>query len=98
MTKRFATRSRGTTLQREIVAGLTTFMTMSYIVFVNPQILAHAGVPAGPAIAATALVACITTLIMGLMTNLPLAMASGMGINAAVTYGMVRGAGMSWHQ
>lgn len=92
----FKLRERGTDVRTEVIAGLATFMTMSYIIFVNPIILADAGVPFVSAIAATALTAAICTLLMGLTTNYPFAVAAGMGINAAVAYGMVLGAGLSW--
>ena len=80
----FGLAERGTTVQREVVAGLATFMTIAYIIFVNPQILSSAGAPKGALVAATCLGAAFMTLIMGLWANYPLALASGMGLNAAV--------------
>ena len=92
----FHVRERGSTLTTEVLAGLTTFMTMAYILFVNPSILADAGMPAEGVAVATALAAALTTLLMGLYANYPFALASGMGLNAAVTYGLVAGLGVSW--
>lgn len=86
----------GTDVRTEIIAGLATFMTMSYIIFVNPAILVEAGIPFAPAVAATALCAGLATLIMGLYSNYPFALAAGMGLNAALVFGLVKGAGVSW--
>jgi AGZA family xanthine/uracil permease-like MFS transporter len=83
---------RGTTLAIEAKAGLTTFMVMSYIIVVNPAILSVAGVPQGPAAAATALVAGVMTILMGIVGNVPIALAAGLGINGAVAFGLA-GAG-----
>lgn len=85
-----------TDVRTEIVAGLATFMTMAYVIFVNPSILEVAGVPKGPAITATALAAGITTLMMALFTNYPFALASGMGLNGVVTFSLVKGLGLPW--
>lgn len=92
----FHLRERGSTVRTELLGGITTFLTMAYIVFVNPIVLGAAGVPQAGAIAATALAAAVGTLAMGLVTNYPFAMAAGMGLNAAVAFGMVKGAGLSW--
>lgn len=92
----FKLSENGTTVRTEVIAGLATFMTMSYIIFVNPGILSAAGVPFVPAVAATALCAGIVTLLMGLYSNYPFALAAGMGLNAAVAFGLVKGAGASW--
>jgi len=86
----------GTDVRTEVLAGLATFMTMSYIIFVNPSILSAAGIPFGAAIAATALCAGLVTLFMGLYANYPFALAAGMGLNAAVVFGLVQGAGVTW--
>jgi AGZA family xanthine/uracil permease-like MFS transporter len=94
--RRFALAAHRTNVRTEVVAGIATFMTMSYIIFVNPMILRDAGVPFEPAIAATALCAAIVTLLMGLLSNYPLAAAAGMGLNAALVYGLVKTAGASW--
>ncbi len=80
----FGLKERGTNVQTEIAAGLTTFMVMAYIIFVNPSILSSAGVPVGPALVATCVVAGVMTLAMGLWTNYPYAVAPGMGINSAL--------------
>ncbi|MDI3317865.1 MAG: NCS2 family permease [Bacillota bacterium] len=92
----FRVRERGSSLSTEVTAGLTTFMTMAYILFVNPAILGDAGVPKAGAAVATALAAGIMTIAMGLVANAPFALASGMGLNAALTYGLVAGQHVSW--
>src|SRR5262245_11393869 len=100
----FKLREHGTTVGTEVVAGVTTFMVMAYIIFVNPAILSFAGIPAlqgqGPpfaaTLAATCLVAAVTTAAMGLVTNYPLAVASGMGLNAAVAFQLVAGLKLPW--
>ena len=94
----------GTTPGGELRGGLTTFMVMAYIIFVNPAILSFAGVPAlqgqGPSFpatqAATCLVAGVLTIAMGLATNYPLALASGMGLNAVVAFQLVAGMKLPW--
>ncbi len=80
---------RGTDLRTEIIAGLTTFLTMAYIIFVNPGILSAAGVPFEGAATATALGAALMCVTMGLVSNRPLALASGMGLNAVVTFSII---------
>ena len=80
----------------EVRAGLVTFLTLSYILFVNPQILAQAGMPLGDVATATALAAGLATLIMGLWANYPFALAPGMGLNVYFTFGVVQGLGVSW--
>lgn len=85
-----------TTLRTEVIAGVTTFLTMAYITFVNPAILSDAGVDLGAAFVATCLAAAIGTLIMGLYANYPIALAPGMGLNAYFTYGVVLGMGHAW--
>ncbi len=87
--KFFEFKARKTNLKTELLAGLTTFLTMSYIIFVNPGILAAAGVPFSAAATATAVGAGIMCITMGLVSNRPLAMASGMGINAAVAFSII---------
>src|SRR4030042_3890320 len=84
-----------TDIRTEVIAGLTTFMTMAYIIFVNPSILEAAGLPRMPTVAATALAAAIPTLLMGLFTNYPFALASGMGLTAVLAYSVVQGQGLS---
>ncbi len=83
-----------TTLGREVVAGLTTFVTMSYIVVVNPAILKAAGVPAGPSMVATILTAVFGTLLMGLYAKRPFAIAPYMGENAFLAYTVVQAFGL----
>jgi AGZA family xanthine/uracil permease-like MFS transporter len=86
----------GTTVRTEVVAGLTTFMTMSYIIFINPTILAAAGMDKGAVFVATCLAAAFASAFMGLYANYPIALAPGMGLNAYFTYGVVLGMGHSW--
>ncbi len=96
--KFFKLKENQTTVSREIIAGLVTFMTMAYIIFVNPGILASAmGKDLIPAITvATCLAAGIMTICMGIFSNYPLALASGMGLNAVVTFGLVIQMKLSW--
>jgi AGZA family xanthine/uracil permease-like MFS transporter len=92
----FDLRSHGTNVRTELLAGLTTFLTMAYIIFVNPSILADAGMPKDAVFIATCLAAAIGSLIMGLYANYPIAMAPGMGLNAYFAYGVVKGMGYTW--
>lgn len=85
----FKLSERGTNLKTEIIAGLTTFLTMAYIIFVNPGILSAAGVPFEGAATATAFGAALMCIAMGLISNRPLALASGMGLNAVVTFSII---------
>ncbi|MHB8926170.1 MAG: NCS2 family permease [Bacillota bacterium] len=94
----FRLSERKTDVRTEVIAGLATFMTMAYIIFVNPLILKDAGVPPTGAIFATALGAGLVTLAMGLYTNYPFALASGMGLNAFLTYSVVLGLNLSWQE
>lgn len=94
----FKFKERKTNLRTEIIAGLVTFMTMSYIIFLNPIILSDAGVPKEGAIFGTALAAAVMCLFMGLFSNYPFALASGMGLNAFLTYGVVIGMHFTWQQ
>lgn len=87
---------RGSTIRREVIAGITTFLAMSYILFVNPMILADAGMDTGAVFVATCVAAAVGTLIMGLYANFPIAQAPGMGLNAFFTYGVVLGLGIPW--
>ena len=86
----------GTTFSREIVAGVTTFLTMSYIVVVNPAVLMAAGIPAGPSMVATVLTAIFGTLLMGLYAKRPFAIAPYMGENAFIAFSVVQGLGYRW--
>ena len=83
-------------IRREIRAGVTTFLTMAYIIFVNPAILSQAGIPFDGVIFATCVASALATLIMGLYAGYPFALAPGMGLNAYFTYGIVNGLGYSW--
>ncbi len=87
-----------TNLRREILAGVTTFVTMSYIIAVNPAILKAAGIPEGPSMVATIAIAVFGCTLMGLVANLPFAIAPYMGENAFVAYTVVRVMGYSWQQ
>jgi len=92
----FGLEAAGTNVRRECAAGVTTFLTMSYIIFVNPSILAETGMDRGALVTATALASVFGTLAAGLWANVPFAMAPGMGLNAFFTYGLVIGRKVSW--
>ena len=92
----FGISSHGSTVRTEVVAGLTTFLTMAYIVVVNPVILGEAGMPVAAVAVATCLAAGFGCILMGLLSNYPLAMAPGMGLNAYFTYTVVKGMGLPW--
>ena len=105
MNKFFKLQERGTTVSREIIAGITTFLAMAYILAVNPAILSGAGIPdlpagllpsAGPVFTATAISAAIATLVMAFVANLPVALAPGLGLNAFFTFSVVLGMGCTW--
>ncbi len=98
MEKFFKLRENGTSVSTECLAGLTTFLTMSYIIFVNPAILAQTGMDQQSVFVATCLAAAIGTLLIGLLANYPFAQAPGMGLNAFFTYTVVFGLGFSWQQ
>lgn len=89
-------KKKGTTMRTEIMAGITTFLAMAYILAVNPSILSASGMDAGAVFTATALSAAIATLVMGIIANLPFALAPGMGLNAFLAYTVVLGMGYSW--
>ncbi len=92
----FKLREHGTTLRTEVLAGLSTFLTMAYIVFVNPDILSAAGIPREAVFVATCLAAALGSAIMGLYANYPIAMAPGMGLNAYFAFAVCKGMGYSW--
>ena len=92
----FSLAAHETTVRREILAGVTTFLTMAYIIFVNPAILADAGIDRDAAFVATCIAAAIGSLLMGLLANYPIALAPGMGLNAFFTYTVVAQMGHSW--
>ncbi|WOD12133.1 NCS2 family permease [Pseudomonas sp. NyZ704] len=94
--KLFQLSAHGTNVRTEIIAGLTTFLTMAYIIFVNPMMMADAGIDPGAAFVATCLAAAIGSLIMGLWANYPIALAPGMGLNAFFSYTVVGSMGYSW--
>jgi AGZA family xanthine/uracil permease-like MFS transporter len=96
MEKLFKLQEHGTSLSRELVAGLTTFLTMAYILAVNPSMLSATGMSAGGVFTATALASAIATLVMAFTANLPVALAPGMGLNAFFTFSVVIGQGYSW--
>src|SRR5579883_2993681 len=85
-----------TTVRTEIVAGITTFLTMAYIIFVNPDILSKAGMPFGPVFAATCIAAAIGCLLMAFLANYPIALAPGMGLNAYFAFVVVGAMKYSW--
>ena len=85
-----------TTVRRELLAGVTTFMTMAYVVVVNPRILAEGGMPVEGVLFATCISAALATLIMGVWANYPIALAPGMSLNAYFTYSIVLGRGVPW--
>jgi AGZA family xanthine/uracil permease-like MFS transporter len=97
--RQFQLTANGTTVRTEFVAGVTTFLTMVYIVFVNPEILSSAGMDRGAVFVATCLAAAISTLIMALYANYPIALAPGMGLNAFFAFTLVLGAyKYTWQQ
>ena len=92
----FKLQEHGTNVRTELVAGLTTFLTMAYIIFVNPAILGDAGMPKDAVFVATCLIAALGTTIMGLYANYPIALAPGMGLNAYFAYVVVLQMGFTW--
>jgi AGZA family xanthine/uracil permease-like MFS transporter len=94
--KMFKLSQRGTNPRTEMVAGITTFLTAGYIIFVNPTILADAGMDKGALITVTCLVAFLATMLMAIWANAPLMMAPGMGLNAFFAYTLVLGHGLPW--
>ncbi|OPJ57401.1 NCS2 family permease [Clostridium oryzae] len=94
----FKLKENGTTVKTEVIAGLTTFVAMAYIIFVNPNILGTTKMDTGAVFVATILSAVIGTLVMGLFANAPFAQAAGMGMNAFFTYYVVLKVGLTWQQ
>lgn len=92
----FKIKEKGSTIRTEVLAGITTFMTMAYILAVNPSILSAAGMDASSVFAATALSSAIATAIMALYANLPVGLAPGMGLNAFFAFSVCLGMGYSW--
>ena len=96
MEKFFKLKENGTDVKTEIIAGITTFMTMAYILAVNPDILSYAEMDRGAVFTATAIASFLGTALMALFANYPFALAPGMGLNAYFTYSVVLGKGYSW--
>ena len=98
----FQLESHGTTLQREVIGGITTFLAMSYIIFVQPGVLSQAGMDFRAVLAATCLAGALSTLLMGLIANYPVALAPGMGENFFFVYTLCGvaplGFGLTWQQ
>ncbi|NLY58633.1 MAG: NCS2 family permease [Gammaproteobacteria bacterium] len=94
--KLFQLKAHGTNVRTEILAGVTTFLTMAYIIFVNPMMMADAGIDPGAAFVATCLAAALGSLVMGAWANYPIALAPGMGLNAFFSYTVVGSMGYSW--
>src|SRR5512137_1989072 len=100
----FGISERGSSVRTEVIAGATTFMTMAYILFVNPVILGKVAdvaghrLPFAAVLTSTALVAAVATVAMGLFANLPLALASGMGLNSVVAFQLVAAMRLTWPQ
>ena len=92
----FGFSAHATNWRTEILAGFTTFITMAYIIFVNPSILSQTGMPLAAVTAATCLCAAFGSILMGALANYPLALAPGMGLNAYFTYTVVKGMGVPW--
>ena len=93
MEKFFKIQEHGSTVERELTAGLTTFMTMAYILAVNPGILSASGMDAGAIFTATALASAFASFLMGFLANLPFVLSAGMGLNAYFAYTVVQGMG-----
>jgi len=94
--KQFGLSAQGASVRTEVLAGFTTFLTMAYIVIVNPAILGQAGMPIAAVAAATCLAAGFGSILMGLIANYPIALAPGMGLNAYFTFTVVKGMGLPW--
>src|SRR5919197_2682310 len=94
----FGLRENGTDVRTEFIAGVTTFLTMVYIVFVNPQILGNAGMDKGAVFVATCIAAAASTLVMGFYANYPIALAPGMGLNAFFAFTVVLSYKYTWQQ
>lgn len=98
MDKLFKLKENNTTVSTELIAGMTTFLAMSYIVFVNPAILSQTGMPSQAVFLSTLFAAAISTLFIGLFANVPYALAPGMGLNAFFTYTVVFSLGFTWQE
>ena len=98
MDKFFKLKGHGTSVSKEIIAGVTTFFAMAYIIIVNPVMLSETGIPYGAVFLATIIASAVGTLIMGLFANVPYALAPGMGLNAFFTYTVCFGLGFTWQE
>lgn len=96
MEKFFKLKERGTTVSKEIIGGITTFLAMAYILAVNPGILSDSGMEFNAVFTATAISAAVATFVMAFLANLPVALAPGLGLNAFFTYSVVLGMGCTW--
>eukprot|EP01132_Coremiostelium_polycephalum_P014459 gene14459-17559_t len=96
--KLFKLREHNTSARIEMLAGLTTFLTMSYIIFVNPEILSSTGMDRNAIFVATCIAAAVGSLVMALVANWPIGMAPGMGLNAFFAFTVVAAMGFSWQQ
>ena len=96
--KLFKLKQNKTTVMTELLAGLTTFMAMSYIIFINPQILSQTGMDYNSIYVATILASMIGTLILGLVANVPYVQSAGLGLNALFTYTICGTLGFTWQQ
>ena len=96
MEKLFKLKAHNTDVKTEVIAGITTFMSMAYILAVNPNILGATGMPSGAIFTATAIASAVASILMGLIANLPFALSAGMGLNAYFAYTVVLGMGASW--
>src|SRR5580765_4547754 len=94
--RRFALRAHGSTVRTEVIAGLTTFLTMAYIIFVQPAVLGAAGMDPGAVLTATCLATAVATLLMALLENYPIAVAPAMGHNFFFAYSVVIGMKVPW--
>src|SRR4030042_974386 len=92
----FGLEEQNTSVKVEVIAGITTFLTMAYIIFVNPNILSNAGMDKNALIVVTCLVSAVATIIVGLFARAPIAMAPGMGLNAFFAYTLVLGDEVPW--
>ena len=92
----FKIREKGSSVRTEILAGITTFIALAYIIFVNPNILSEAGIPKEAAIASTIWIAALSTMVMGVVANYPVALAPGMGLNAFFAYYVCGTLGLHW--
>ena len=96
MEKFFKIKEQGSTVSREVIAGITTFLAMAYILAVNPGMLGQTGMGFAPVFTATAIASAVATLVMAFFANLPVALAPGMGLNAFFTFTVCFGMGCSW--